>query len=180
MDAGLDAPVSRLEPAPGDITRFDRNDEMEEGMTTAKQMLEELMTKHRNGDDICYNDLMALNDLIEPTRPVPDGHYDVPKVHGDFWVMAQGLIDYVLPAFEINHEKHGPMLVIATEEAALYLTREQAKAFFHLTEYPPTPFDPEACRVAYDDAFHKIAPAMSFDQWQQAWKQALRWANEQR
>jgi len=51
----------------------------------------------------------------------------------EFWCMAQGVVDYMVPAFGVlgtNCE----LLVIGTKEGAVYVTKEQAMAFFNLVE----------------------------------------------
>lgn len=74
-------------------------------------------------------------------RSVPPKNYDLPDTqHGEFWLMAQGVGDYVVPAFPIDAPDHGIMLTIAATEEAIYVTRAQAMAFFGLTANPvPNP-----------------------------------------
>ena len=52
----------------------------------------------------------------------------------ELYVMAQGKHDYELPAIRINSEKHGDMMVIMSEEGAIYVTKEQAMKFWGLVE----------------------------------------------
>jgi hypothetical protein len=139
-------------------------------MNAAKQKLEELMAADRDGRAVCYDDLVALHALMAD-RPVPDGHYDVPKVHGEFWAMAQGKADYVVPAFEVYHEKHGSMLAISTEEGAVYITREQAKVFFHLSEYPPFPYTNAIGEAGaqYHKRFESAHPLPALWRWPELW-----------
>ena len=49
-----------------------------------------------------------------------------------FKVMAQGVVDYQLEAIPISCEDFGTMICICSEEGAIYITRDQAKAFFNL------------------------------------------------
>lgn len=73
-------------------------------------------------------------------RPVPPRNYDLPNdQYGEFWLMAQGETDYVVPAFPIYVPGYGTMLTIGTSEAAIYVTREQAMAFFGKQVPPPNP-----------------------------------------
>ena len=54
---------------------------------------------------------------------------------GDFLVMCQGEHDYSTLAFRIDgNPEYGTMLCIGAQEGAIYVTREQAKAFFGLVE----------------------------------------------
>lgn len=62
-------------------------------------------------------------------------NHDVsPKPYDAFLVMVQGKYDYTLEAFCIYSKEYGRMMVIGSEEGAIYVTREQAKAFFGLVE----------------------------------------------
>jgi hypothetical protein len=54
-----------------------------------------------------------------------------PEPYADFWCDAQGMVDFIVPAFSVNL-KDGKCLVIASEEGAIYLTKEQAMAFYDL------------------------------------------------
>lgn len=56
--------------------------------------------------------------------------------HGTCRVMMQGEFDSVLEALPIGKEddEYGTMLTIASNEGAIYVTKDQAKAFFDLTE----------------------------------------------
>jgi len=51
-------------------------------------------------------------------------------MHQPFRVMAQGQNDHTLEAFQISSKEFGVMLTIATPDAAVYVTREQAAKFF--------------------------------------------------
>lgn len=51
-------------------------------------------------------------------------------MHQPFRVMAQGQTDHTLEAFQISSKEFGVMLTIATPDAAVYVTREQAGKFF--------------------------------------------------
>lgn len=55
-------------------------------------------------------------------------------VYDNFLVMAQDVHDYSIEAFCLDSEEYGKMLCIAATEEAIYITREQAKAFFGLVE----------------------------------------------
>lgn len=49
-----------------------------------------------------------------------------------FKVMVQGVADYQLEAVPISCEDFGVMICICSEEGAIYITKDQAKAFFDL------------------------------------------------
>jgi hypothetical protein len=51
----------------------------------------------------------------------------------EFWLMAQGIVDYVVPAFGVVGD-NGELLVAGTREGAVYITKAQAMAFFNLVE----------------------------------------------
>lgn len=55
-------------------------------------------------------------------------------VGGEFRVMAQGRFDYTIPVMSMSTPQFGQMLTIMAEEGAIYVTRDQAKAFFGLEE----------------------------------------------
>ena len=59
-----------------------------------------------------------------------------------FSVMAQSEIDYDLPVICTEAALYGKMLTICTPDAAIYVTREQAKEFFGLAEKPNDPQAP--------------------------------------
>jgi hypothetical protein len=56
-----------------------------------------------------------------------------PSLYEDFWCDAQGRCDFKLPVFSVNH-KDGKLMTIAAEECAIYITKEQAMAFYGLVE----------------------------------------------
>lgn len=75
--------------------------------------------------------------ILESSEPrnVPQNHYDLPDApYTEFWLMAQGETDYVVGAFNVGDKIHGDMLVIATEEGVIYVTKEQAMQYFNLKE----------------------------------------------
>ena len=51
----------------------------------------------------------------------------------EFWLSAQGIVDYLVPAFGIEGSKD-ELLVVGTKEGAVYVTKAQAMAFFNLVE----------------------------------------------
>lgn len=57
---------------------------------------------------------------------------EIPKKHSEFNALAQGQVDYTIPVIPIKLKEHGLVMCIATPEAAIYVTKEQAKAFFGL------------------------------------------------
>jgi len=68
-------------------------------------------------------------------RPVPANNYDLPDtLHGDFWVMGQGICDFVTDAFPIGGSQYGTLLTINTSDGAIYVSKAQAMAFFGLVE----------------------------------------------
>ena len=60
----------------------------------------------------------------------------VPKEpYGDFLAMVQGEHDYLIEAFSIDcGPKYGRVLTLGTKEGAVYITHDQAKAFFGFTD----------------------------------------------
>lgn len=53
---------------------------------------------------------------------------------GEFDAMAQGRADYTVHVICTEAPKYGNMLTILASEEAIYITREQAKAFFGLID----------------------------------------------
>lgn len=74
------------------------------------------------------------NDVLE-AGPDPSIYETVPgEPYGDFWAMAQGACDYLEKVICIDGDaRWGKLMTICTPEAAIYITREQAKAFFGFT-----------------------------------------------
>jgi hypothetical protein len=61
-------------------------------------------------------------------------HDTIPSVHeGEFKAMAQGRTDYIVDVF-LTNTLHGKFMTIAGTEEAIYISKEQAKAFFDLIE----------------------------------------------
>jgi len=62
-------------------------------------------------------------------------------MYEDFIANAQGIVDYTVPVFVIND-----MMTIATEDGAVYITKEQAMKFFNLVNGPkPRPYKCCSC-----------------------------------
>ena len=59
--------------------------------------------------------------------------------HQEFFANAQGIVDYTVPVFAVNND-----MVIATEEGAVYITKEQAMKFFNLVD-APVPIEKKCC-----------------------------------
>lgn len=56
-------------------------------------------------------------------------------IYGTFYVLRQdAYLDYALEALAVYTKDDGVILAIASEEGPIYVTREQAKAFFGLVE----------------------------------------------
>ena len=69
--------------------------------------------------------------------------HTIPKHLGEFTALAQGKTDYTVQVIHTNPESYGDLMTICATEEAVYITREQAKAFFGLVE--PLPFNAELC-----------------------------------
>ena len=54
--------------------------------------------------------------------------------NGEFKAMAQGRCDYVVAVIHTNADKFGDMMTICATDEAVYITREQAVAFFGLID----------------------------------------------
>lgn len=52
----------------------------------------------------------------------------------EFYVMAQGVVDYSLPVIRMGHDVYGDMLTIMATEEAIYVTKEQAMEFWNLKD----------------------------------------------
>lgn len=52
----------------------------------------------------------------------------------EFYVMAQGVVDYSLPVIRMKHDEYGDMLTIMATEEAIYITKEQAMKFWNLVD----------------------------------------------
>ncbi len=65
--------------------------------------------------------------------------HTIPKHLGEFTALAQGKTDYTVQVIHTNPESYGDLMTICATEEAVYITREQAKAFFGLVE--PLPFN---------------------------------------
>lgn len=56
---------------------------------------------------------------------------DLPETsYSQFKAMAQGQVDYETDVMCLNTSDYGKLMCICTEDAAVYITREQAKKFF--------------------------------------------------
>jgi len=55
----------------------------------------------------------------------------------EVWLKAQGLCDYIVPAFGVSTRGSEDM-VVGAKEGAIYITKEVAMAFFDLVEKPVT------------------------------------------
>lgn len=53
-----------------------------------------------------------------------------------FKALAQGEVDYAVDVIHTRLPGQGDRMTICAQEGAIYITREQAKAFFGLTEFP--------------------------------------------
>ena len=62
----------------------------------------------------------------------------LPEKHGNFMALAQGKCDYVLEVRHTKPERYGDMMTICATEEAVYITKQQAMAFFGLVE-PTSP-----------------------------------------
>lgn len=51
-------------------------------------------------------------------------------VSAEFKAMAQGKFDYSVNVIPITSPKHGTMMCVCSDEAAIYITKEQAAKFF--------------------------------------------------
>lgn len=73
----------------------------------------------------------ALKELYK-TMPIPEQKTgDLPvEPYSQFKAMAQGSVDYEVDVMYINTEDYGRLMCICTDEATVYITREQAKRFF--------------------------------------------------
>lgn len=65
--------------------------------------------------------------------------HTIPTHLGEFTALAQGQTDYTVQVIHTNPEPYGDLMTICATEEAVYITREQAKAFFGLVE--PLPFN---------------------------------------
>lgn len=53
----------------------------------------------------------------------------------EMWLHAQGLCDYIVPAFGVDsNSPSGEDLIVATRDGAVYVTKEQVKSFFNLED----------------------------------------------
>lgn len=52
----------------------------------------------------------------------------------EFQAMAQGKSDYSVDVMPIGSKEYGTMMCVCSEEAAIYITREQAAKFFGFTD----------------------------------------------
>ncbi len=57
-------------------------------------------------------------------------------MHEAFLAMTQGKVDFSVPVLPGYVEEYGIMMVIATSDGYVYITKEQARVFFGLTETP--------------------------------------------
>lgn len=97
---------------------------------------------HPSIEDVCVSERGWTD--VPPAEPVkvlggerghnhcPTDQRVSPETYADFWCSAQGKCDFILPAFSVNL-KDGKALVIASEDAAIYVTKEQAEAFFGIS-----------------------------------------------
>jgi hypothetical protein len=74
------------------------------------------------------NDAGRCGDAPTDKADVPESAWRV------FDAMAQGKVDYTVPVDCIQSDTHGPMMAIMAQEGVIYITREQAMAFFGLAE----------------------------------------------
>lgn len=56
------------------------------------------------------------------------------SMHKEFLAMAQGIVDFSVQVFPSYVEEYGTMMVIPTSDGFVYITKEQARVFFGLTE----------------------------------------------
>jgi hypothetical protein len=57
------------------------------------------------------------------------------KFNEPFKAMAQGICDYSVDVIPLKgKDEFGTMMCVCAEEGAIYITKEQAKIFFGLTE----------------------------------------------
>lgn len=56
------------------------------------------------------------------------------SINDEFKAMAQGTTDYVIDVIHTNSEKYGDLMTICATEEAIYITKEQAMAFFGLVD----------------------------------------------
>lgn len=54
--------------------------------------------------------------------------------HKAFIAMSQGRVDFGTEVIPIQGEEHGCMMCVCSEEAAIYITKEQAKLFWDLED----------------------------------------------
>jgi hypothetical protein len=57
-------------------------------------------------------------------------------MHEEFLAIAQGIADGIVPVFAIESENFDTLMTIGTEDGYIYITKEQARVFFGLTETP--------------------------------------------
>ncbi len=74
---------------------------------------------------------MSTQQTATQTENLPS----IPQAKGDsFIAIAQGACDYSVEVIPVGREdeKFGQMMCLCTQEGAIYITKEQAKAFFGL------------------------------------------------
>jgi len=61
-------------------------------------------------------------------------HKSGQALHAQFKAMAQGKADYEVDVISIDDKERGTMMCVCSEEAAIYITKEQAAKFFGFSD----------------------------------------------